>query len=471
MKMLRNYILLICVNICINAVERENNISIPVRITVESPVIGSCVGNYTENQKFSDVVDEIIKQYPSVKNKSLYYLYNGNVVDVNKTLAENKIKNDGHIIFYEIEEEMSKPITTCCCKKKNNPSSKKANKPSVNKDKNSTPVINNDKIYNPSKEKILVSDKKKKFIGDRKVSVMAHGSMVNLTKNIDLKEVKIVNDMFIDATFAYEIPDNVVDITTANFDASILNLPSLAVEVHLESKRYLIVCTDANSIHYSIDRPNNTESDQYYGLFSVDCLNNYGQPRGSRIKKVRILWAGGITNTAYMFGKCEDLEFLEFVDGCIGDVTDMHGMFYGCKKLRELDFKFTIKSVNDMRGMFVGCESLKSIKLSGLNFINVKCVDGMFRDCKNLESVELPKFNRSVNVSTKYMFQNCVKLRSISLGNLNFSPENTYMMFDNCTSLEVLDLKTCCGKIAYAFNELNLGKIEIKSEEDLQILC
>ena len=68
------------------------------------------------------------------------------------------------------------------------------------------------------------------------------------------------------------------------------------------------------------------------------------------------------------------------------NVTNMSGMFSGCKNLTELDLsKFNTSKVEYIGNMFSDCTSLKNITFVN-NFIisNVKNTNGMFSGCTNL---------------------------------------------------------------------------------------
>ena len=55
------------------------------------------------SDKFKVLVQDLYKKIPELKNKLLYYLYNGDMIDVEKTIKENNIK-DSAIIIYNIYE-------------------------------------------------------------------------------------------------------------------------------------------------------------------------------------------------------------------------------------------------------------------------------------------------------------------------------------------------------------------------------
>ena len=54
--------------------------------------------------KFSQIEEKLYKEYPEYSKKKNYFISNGDVIDKNKTLEENKIK-DNNIITLNIIEE------------------------------------------------------------------------------------------------------------------------------------------------------------------------------------------------------------------------------------------------------------------------------------------------------------------------------------------------------------------------------
>ena len=52
-----------------------------------------------ESDKFEVLEEKIYEKYPNVKNKMHVYLYNGEMIDIKKTLKEYRIKNGSHILI------------------------------------------------------------------------------------------------------------------------------------------------------------------------------------------------------------------------------------------------------------------------------------------------------------------------------------------------------------------------------------
>lgn len=57
-----------------------------------------------KDDSFSVVEQKLYKEYSEYKDKEKYFLVNGNKIDVNKSLKENKIKNSDIIMLNTIED-------------------------------------------------------------------------------------------------------------------------------------------------------------------------------------------------------------------------------------------------------------------------------------------------------------------------------------------------------------------------------
>ena len=55
------------------------------------------------SDKFSVVKEELFNEYPELKNKNIYFLVNGQIIDTSSTLEQNKIKNGANILINFIE--------------------------------------------------------------------------------------------------------------------------------------------------------------------------------------------------------------------------------------------------------------------------------------------------------------------------------------------------------------------------------
>lgn len=139
---------------------------------------------------------------------------------------------------------------------------------------------------------------------------------------------------------------------------------------------------------------------------------------------------------------CQKLRSVNMKGLNAGKVKDMWGMFLRCKNLENVNMEgMQTGSVTDMGHMFGECTSLKKLDLSGLDIRNVKNMYGMFQD-SSLESLNLSGLQNSKAEDMMYMFHRCKKLKRLELpatfqGNIE---TNMTQMFQDCSSLEVLDL-------------------------------
>ena len=58
-----------------------------------------------KSEKFKELEQKIYEKYPDLKNKEHFYLCSGKVIDIEKTIEENKIKDNDIILINEIEED------------------------------------------------------------------------------------------------------------------------------------------------------------------------------------------------------------------------------------------------------------------------------------------------------------------------------------------------------------------------------
>ena len=149
------------------------------------------------------------------------------------------------------------------------------------------------------------------------------------------------------------------------------------------------------------------------------------------------------TTTARWFYNCDELkqiEGLEYLN--TQNVTDMNGMFAGCRYLPSLDLShFNTQNVTNMGSMFSHCWGLTSLDLSHFNTQNVTDMGGMFFGCSGLTSLDLSHFNTQNVTNMCSMFNGCSGLPSLDLSHFN-TQKVTYMteMFWGCSGLTSLDL-------------------------------
>ena len=127
------------------------------------------------------------------------------------------------------------------------------------------------------------------------------------------------------------------------------------------------------------------------------------------------------------------------------NITDIEGIFQGCRSLTSLDVNsFDTSNVTSMDVVFSGCTSLTSLDVSNFNTSNVTTMVNMFGDCSNLTSLTLSNFNTSKVTSMSYMFYNCNSLTSLDLSGWNTSKVTSMSyMFYGCAALNKITMKGC----------------------------
>ena len=127
-----------------------------------------------------------------------------------------------------------------------------------------------------------------------------------------------------------------------------------------------------------------------------------------------------VTNMSDMFYNCNKLTFLDVSRFNTANVTEMDAMFNSCFKLTSLDVsKFNTAKVTDMMDMFFSCSSLTSLDLSGFNTSNVTHMNWMFAWCGSLTSLNVSGFNTANVTNMNGMFANCNKLTSLDVSGFN----------------------------------------------------
>lgn len=146
-----------------------------------------------------------------------------------------------------------------------------------------------------------------------------------------------------------------------------------------------------------------------------------------------------VTNMGYMFSNYK-LTSLDLSSFSTAKVTDMHGMFHGCKNLTNLDLSsFNTVKVTGMSDMFSDCSSLTSLNLSSFNTANVTGMSSMFLGCTHLTNLDLSGFNTAKVTGMSEMFSGCSSLTSLDLSGFNTATVR-YMseMFYGCSKLKTI---------------------------------
>ena len=151
-----------------------------------------------------------------------------------------------------------------------------------------------------------------------------------------------------------------------------------------------------------------------------------------------------VTDMYGMFNGCKALISLNLSNFNTSNVTDMHWIFANCSSLTSLDVSsFNTSKVTDMYAMFGSCRSLISLNLSSFDTSKVTNMSYMFYDCRGLTSLNLSNFNTSNVTNMNNMFKGCEKLTSLDLSNFNTSNvTDMTAMFSSCHALTSLNVSS-----------------------------
>ena len=119
------------------------------------------------------------------------------------------------------------------------------------------------------------------------------------------------------------------------------------------------------------------------------------------------------TSCCEWFNGCTDLTTIEGIEYLnTENVTEMSGMFCGCKALTMLDVsKFDTKNVQSMSSMFWGCHALTTLDISNFDTQNVTEMSGMFDGCSALTTIYASdKFVTTACEEDDNMFAECANL-------------------------------------------------------------
>lgn len=274
---------------------------------------------------------------------------------------------------------------------------------------------------------------------------------LNLSK-WDTSKVQSINLMF-------NACENLKSINVANWDTRNIKMLNTA----------FANCTSLTSLDLSswqITSEAQEMSNLFAGcssLSSVD-VSNWNT---SNVKSMRNVFKG-----------CSRLSELDLGNWVTSSVTDMEGMFDGCSGLQNLDVsKFNTSKVSNMRRMFFGCSSLFTLNISNFDLAELTSAPAMFSNCLSLTSLDLRPFKAafkkskakvelndntfsmftgcgsltSIDISDwdlsrvenfNYLFKDCDSLKSVTLSSTMTNAKTMRSMFENCASLEMMDLTT-----------------------------
>ena len=208
--------------------------------------------------------------------------------------------------------------------------------------------------------------------------------------------------------------------------------------------------------------------------------------------------------TNHMFCNCIKLKSISGLSSIdTSKAKSMEGMFKWCTSLLEVDLSgLNTSNIADLRYMFYDCSDIKHINLSDLDLSKVRRLNNAFEDCRVLVEVEFGSnkmesledtdsaFHNSgieyINlgnwvtpklVNMTDTFRSCKHLKSAILPKNTKSLEKISYLFNNCSSLEHIDLSSLHtnsimhAKRVFAYcdslEEINLSKFRVKNDCDI----
>ena len=167
-----------------------------------------------------------------------------------------------------------------------------------------------------------------------------------------------------------------------------------------------------------------------------------------------------VTNMSSMFYGCSGLTSLDVSNWNTSSVTNMEYMFYDCDSLTTLDVSsFDTSKVTDMNYMFRGCSSLTSLNVNDFDISSVTDMSFMFRDCSSLTSLDLSDWDTSKVTNMRAVFYSCTSLESLSMSFDTSSATDISYMFGKCSSLKKVENEIKLGEnnaakyIEYMFSD------------------
>jgi len=203
----------------------------------------------------------------------------------------------------------------------------------------------------------------------------------------------------------------------------------------------------------------------------TSCYNwFYGMYPLKEIVGIENLNTSQVTNMRGMFNGCKRLTELDLSNFNTSKVTNMYGMFDHCEILETLDVSpFDTRNVTDMTSMFNNCKAVKSLDVSGFDTRNVTTMTNMFSTCQTITSLDLTHFNTEKVTNMNSMFYGCRNIKAFDLRSFNTSNvTNMGQMFHGCYALDSLDLsnfntENVTNMMGMFMCCLNLKKIDVSS--------
>lgn len=187
-------------------------------------------------------------------------------------------------------------------------------------------------------------------------------------------------------------------------DADIIYLPS--------NSSFLFYGLNNNNIEIDLSDFNFSKVTSMEGMFASTISIDGKTEVYSKIKKITFpsnIDTSNVTNMDGVFWGCKELTTLDLTGFDTAKVTSMQYMFKFCKNLEEIKLdpkKFTDDSLTSVYRMFDVCEALKQIDLRGFKGEKLDKAQSWFANCRKLEWIDLSNFNGGSTINNiNWIFQ------------------------------------------------------------------
>lgn len=172
-----------------------------------------------------------------------------------------------------------------------------------------------------------------------------------------------------------------------------------------------------------------------------------------------------VTDVSWLFKQCSSLEQIKFGPLDLSNVLDMNEMLKECSKLMFIDLsEIKLGKVVNLSCLFYGCVSLEEITLGSLDFSSVTDIHAMFYQCEKLRKIDLSNLDTKNVKDMNSLFSDCKELREVKL--LNFNTENVTdmsSMFFNCQNISILDLSSFKTQNVQNFERMFKGCLNLRN--------
>ena len=367
-----------------------------------------------ENQKILDICEKLSLKI-NVDINSLFFLYGGTILNLDKKLNEITKENKINILVYKYENEV--------CPKCGRILNDKVIDEIISSNNNVSfsltgitgqieNIINN-----------IINQKDINYINSQlnNINVIINNINLDLKKiNNKLNQIKLNHNYFLKLN---NLNEEKAKNILKNEITCIYNKQEDEINLLHDFNQNLIFKKTENSKSYIEGKNNINEGniEIYVNNKKIKFDYKYKSEERGEIK-VKFIFNKLLTTTCHMFRNCSSLKSIDLSSFNSTNVNDMWCMFYKCFSLESIDLSsLNTKNVNNMSFMFFNCSTLKSLDLSKFNTVNVYNMKSMFRGCSSLKSLNLSSFNTFNVNDMSYMFFNCSSLESLDLSSFNTS--------------------------------------------------